>query len=81
MPGVPAAARRNALRARAVRLDSRMDRRRTRARAARVRLGLIEEKSSGDLVRVSVTGTVYLTKDKADWKIFGYDLHRTEVPA
>jgi len=47
---------------------------------ARVRLGLIEEKSSGDLVRVSVTGTVYLTKDKAAWKIFGYDLHRTEAP-
>jgi hypothetical protein len=48
---------------------------------ARVRLRLTEEKPTGELVRIAVTGSVYLTRDKSQWKIFGYDLERKVVPA
>lgn len=44
---------------------------------ARVRLVMTGEKRDGSLVRVVVWGDVYLTRDKARWKIFGYDLHRS----
>lgn len=48
---------------------------------ARVRLRLTEEKPTGELVQVAVTGSVYLTRVKSGWKIFGYDLQRKVVPA
>jgi hypothetical protein len=44
---------------------------------AQVRLAMTGEKKNGSLVRAVVWGDVYLTRDKARWSIFGYDLHRS----
>jgi hypothetical protein len=47
---------------------------------ADVTLRLTEQRESGELVKVAVTGAVYLTKTDAGWKIFGYDLIRKVLP-
>jgi hypothetical protein len=43
---------------------------------ARVRLAMTGEKQNGSLVRYAISGDVYLTRDKGQWSIFGYDLQR-----
>jgi hypothetical protein len=48
---------------------------------ARVQLRLTEQRDDGSLVKVSVGGQLYLTRDGNEWDIFGYDLSRTEAPA
>lgn len=47
---------------------------------ADVTLRLTEQRESGELVKVAVTGSVYLTRTDAGWKIFGYDLSRKVLP-
>lgn len=48
---------------------------------ARVDLRLTAERDDGSLDRVLVRGDVYLTPEDGHWRIFGYDLTRTEAPA
>jgi hypothetical protein len=45
---------------------------------AKVRLVLTGEKQDGSLVRCTVSGNVYLTRDGRRWRIFGYDLQRSQ---
>jgi len=47
---------------------------------ADVTLRLTEQRESGELVKIAVTGSVYLTRTGAGWKIFGYDLSRKVLP-
>lgn len=46
---------------------------------ARLRLRLTQEKETGELVKTWTSGSVYLSRTPAGWKIFGYDLSRRVV--